>query len=571
MTNAVSRLKRPRRTLNRIALALLAIGLAAIAQSSLRQGGVWDGLILFVVAAILFVWAVGRTSTTTLPRLVPYRGLFSVVRIRPGPLGWTGAFLIGIAALISYVGQQLFFEVDTWSQAWFYYATSVVLLIVGTLLLHRPSRTRLHVSASSFSFSRETIGFLVIFAVAIVLRLWRFDSLPFGVWFDEALAGLQARRWLEEASYKPAFYDPINISGQFLILYATALNYVSDTVHGIRFVSVLFGLGGVWMAYLFGKTIQGPFFGLLMAFFMAVMRWHINFSRIAMTGVDAPFFELMSLYFLARLFRHGHIRDAIFAGMALSLGLSFYTAFRLFVLALGVFFILAILIWRHWWGRARSLDWWSNQIVRSVVLTLALVIVLMPIMQYARRNPDSFSNRIETTSIFNRRDDPNLQRALRNSLLKHVGMLHYQGDKNGRHNLPGEPMLDPGMGILLVLGLGLGIHNLLSRHRRPANLFFLLLIPASFVGGVFSLDFEAPQSLRSISILPALAYFCALPVASLYREARQAIQPLSPNILWWPAGAAAFYVLGFNAYTYFVRQADDFAVWNAYSTAETVT
>jgi hypothetical protein len=38
-----------------------------------------------------------------------------------------------------------------------------------------------------------------------------------------------------------------------------------------------------------------------------------------------------------------------------------------------------------------------------------------------------------------------------------------------------------------------------------------------------------------------------------------------------PAGLAGLYILGLNAHTYFVGQANDFAVWNAFSTPETIT
>ena len=49
------------------------------------------------------------------------------------------------------------------------------------------------------------------------------------------------------------------------------------------------------------------------------------------------------------------------------------------------------------------------------------------------------------------------------------------------------------------LGLALG------RTRYPANTFFVILFPVALLGGIFSVDFEAPQSLRSIGVIPATA------------------------------------------------------------------
>ena len=576
--SATTKLKRSRRTLNRLALGLLALGVGWLAQASLRQQGIWDGLLLFTVAAILFVKALGRVDDGRPAWWPPYPGLFAPLRLRSGNLGWVGIVSMFLALALSLLGANLFDNLKTIEQAWQLYLVSLLALPAGILFLaenRRPRGLRLRKGEQGwvvrFAVTPVALILLGILLLALIMRLWQFNEIPFGVWFDEAEAGLQARRWLEEADYKPAFYDPINVSGQFLALYAAGLRFMSDSVQGLRTVSVLFGVGGVLAAYLFGRALRGPRFGLIMAFLLAVMRWHLNFSRIAMTGVDAPFFELLSLYFLIRLTKRGHLRDAIFAGISLGLGLSFYTAFRLFVLALGVFVLLSILIWRHWRGRAGSRSWWGNQAIRVGVIILAAWIALMPVAQFSLRHPDSFSRRMQITSIFNRRDDPDLGRALRTSLGSHLGMFHILGDRNGRHNLPGEPMLDPLTGILVVLGLALALKNLFSRRARAAHLFFLLLIPVSLAGGILTLDFEAPQSLRSIAILPALIYLAALPVEALALEAMRVIGPLSPRWLWVPGGVAALYLLAANTHTYFVRQANDFGVWNQFSTAETIT
>ena len=576
--SATTKLNRSRRTLNRLALGLLALGVGWLAQESLRQQGLWDGILLFVLAAILFAGALGRTDAGRVAWWPPYPGLFARLHLRSGNASWVGTALLFLALVLSLVGVNLFENLKTIGQAWQLYVGSLLALLGGVLLLtdyRQPEAGRLRKKDQGrvigFSVTPVTLVLLGILLLSLILRLWQFDQIPFGVWFDEAEAGLQARRWLKEADYKPAFYDIINVSGQFLALYAAGLRFVSDSVQGLRMVSVLFGVGGVLAAYLFGNALRGPRFGLIMAFLLAVMRWHLNFSRIAMTGIDTPFFELFSLYFLTRLIKRGHLRDAVLAGISLGLGLSFYTAFRLFVLALGVFVLLSIVIWRHWWGRVGLRSWWGNQAIRAGMIILAAWIALMPVAQFALRQPDSFASRMQITSIFNRRDDPDLGRALRNSWGKHMGMFHVAGDRNGRHNLPGEPMLDPLTGVLVVLGLALALLNLFSRRARAAHLFFILLIPASLIGGVFTLDFEAPQSLRSIAVLPAMVYLAALPVEALAVEAMRVTRPFSARWLWIPGAIGAFYLLASNAQTYFVRQAPDFAVWNQFSTAETIT
>ena len=48
---------RPRRTLNRLALAVAGLGIAALGQMALGRDSLWEGLLLYGLAMVLFVWA----------------------------------------------------------------------------------------------------------------------------------------------------------------------------------------------------------------------------------------------------------------------------------------------------------------------------------------------------------------------------------------------------------------------------------------------------------------------------------------------------------------------------------
>src|SRR3981081_2177508 len=88
------------------------------------------------------------------------------------------------------------------------------------------------------------------------------------------------------------------------------------------------------------------------------------------------------------------------------------------------------------------------------------------------------------------------------------------GDLNGRHNLPGAPMLDPLTGALVALGLGW----LLVRPRDWATLMLLAWSAVAMSGGILTLAFEAPQGVRTFGITPVLAVLGGIGlVASLDR------------------------------------------------------
>jgi 4-amino-4-deoxy-L-arabinose transferase-like glycosyltransferase/DNA-binding beta-propeller fold protein YncE len=490
-------------------------------------------------------------------------------------LGWrrnVGVWLLILAIGISFVSFRFFASEETYPQGWWLYLSSLVLLVSGGLLLTKGDSWRAEWQ-TLLPNRTIAIGLILVLGLALLMRLYNFANLPFGIWYDEAEAGLQARRILQEPSYRPVFYAPINVTGHLLALYALALDGFGDNIYSIRLVSVLFGLGGVLAAYLFGQEVRGPRFGLILAFLMAVARWPVNFSRIAMTGIDAPFFEFLSLFFLVRMLRRGRLRDALWAGLSLGFGLMFYTAFRLYGLALLLLIIAACLLgffdsdWQRWWASLLNNKGWLASLGRLAFIVVIIWLVIMPVVKFALDETDAFWYRTNQISIFTRRDQPDLPRALWESASKHLLMFNFKGDSNGRHNLPGEPMLDPVMAVLGVLGLALA----LARFRQPANLFFLILFPITMVGGIFSVDFEAPQSLRSIAVIPAVIYFVGLALAALGLEAEEALEPLPRSWLLGAATGLLGLILGLNAYTYFVRQANDFASWNAFSTAETIS
>lgn len=557
---------RPRRTLNRLALALAGVVTAILGQITFGQGTLWDGFFLYGLGLFLFIRALADHPYPN------YKFSLSDAAFTQTPLahrGWrrlVGVWLILLAVGASVFGYISFGQENDNLQGWRIYLASLGLYISGGLLLTPGASPSLELR-SIFPNRRIILVLSLILGLALFMRFYNFTEQPFGIWYDEAEAGLQARRMLQNPDYRPIFYHAINVTGHFLAAYALALRWLGDNIYSIRFVSVLFGLAGVLAAFLFGQALRGARFGLTLAFLVAVARWHVNFSRIAMTGVDATFFIFLSLFFLLRFFQVGRLRNAMWAGLTLGLGLMFYIAFRLYVLALVIFALVALMRWFPQLFATLRSQGWQRYLAAATIMLISSWLVVMPMVQFALANPDAFWRRTRQISIFTKRDQADLTQALWQSTQKHLLMFNYSGDNNGRHNLPGEPMLDPLMGVFFILGFGLA----LARTRYPANTFFLLLFPLALTGGIFSVDFEAPQALRSIAVIPSVIYLAALAITALGVEAEKALQPLPRIWVTSPAIVAAGYIFIFNAYTYFERQANDFASWNAFSAPETIT
>jgi len=594
----------PRRKLDRLAWAVTALALGWIAQEMFGRDAPWAGLILYAAAIPLFARRMAAAhreepKATLSPR-------FSGVQVAPGLKVWLGMAAIVGAVILSGVSWFLFGLETGSTPAWFSYLGSLLLFGCGAwlaeALLPRPEPEQPDNRPASIRrfFAQPDVWLLAILLLALFLRCFQFFSLPFGTWYDEATAGLEARRILQEPNFRPAFSVAMNQVAHHLYLFALFMGLLGDNIAALRAVSVLFGMGAVAAAYLFGREYGGRRWGLLLAFLVASMRWHMNFSRIAMNGVDVPFFEFLTLYFALRALRArpGPWRATAWLGLSVGLGLCFYTPYRLFVIA-GLLFLLILLAGRrlHAWraglprrgaglshgdaspppGDADLLTSqagvnekpkqgaWCGMAVSLGLLLLAVWLAAMPVTEYAWRNKEAFWGRARHVSIFQNREEPNLARALAKTTWKHLLMFNYKGDNNGRHNLPGAPTLDQLSAVLFALGLGTAV-----ARRDGLSVFFLCLLVTGLMGGILTLDFEAPQSLRSIGALPAVVYFIALSLDALWLELRWAARINRPRYSLALAVIILVAIAYGNAHTYFGPQAHDPRVWMEFSTSETL-
>ena len=592
-----------RRKLDYLTWTLVALALGWLAQGLFAREHLIEGLLLYAIAIPLFTLQItrseGRRTTTSIGLHISAKSMLSLtcrrwhkkVKIAHAVRGWTGISLTLAALILSFSSLGLFTLETQNGIAWSLYVVSLLLFVVGIWLLDPEERDRGNekqekgngesgnlrsekpVLGGRLGYPSRTFVFsllLIIILLALFFRLFHFSSLPFGTWFDEAEAGIQARRILQDPTFRPVFWEAINLPAPLLYLFVFSFRLFGVSTPALRVISVLFGLGAVLFAYLFGRELGGRRWGLLLAFLVATMRWHVNFSRIAMTGIDTPFFEFAVLYFGLRASRSSRLQAIAWTGVFLGLGLSFYGAFRLFLLALILFVLGWILVTRIKGLRAAAPSDQSSLLSRQVALRLGLLLVAtwlaaMPVAQFAWRHSEVFWLRTRTVSVLENRDEPNLARALLQNTKKHLLMFNYRGDNNGRHNLPGAPMLDRLTAVLFAMGLGLAI-----ARRDFASMFFLLLLALGLAGGIFTLDFEAPQALRSIAALPAVVYFIALSLDAIWLEFKWGAQITQPRYSLILVAIGLGVIAVSNGAIYFGRQANDHAVWRAFSTAETL-
>lgn len=400
-------------------------------------------------------------------------------------------------------------------------------------------------------------GLGIILILALTLRLYNLEGFPPGLWFDEADNLDQARLIAENPSQTPVYVPSNNLPSLFLLPIALIIKFAGISISTGRLVAVAFGVGGVIAIFLMVRHMSGTAMGLIAAFLAAVMRWDINWSRIGMHGITAPFFAALTAWLTFRALERGRAADFALAGTMLGLGMWFYAAYRLFVIVIA-FLLLHRLIFAD--GERRKM-------LRNFgVMALFALIVTLPVVQFAATDSEEFFKRTQRTSIFAHVDDGDETRVLLQSLTKHLGMFHLEGDPNGRHNIPREPMLDFVSGILLLLGLAVAM----ARWRSAAHLSLPVWILIMIMPGVMTIPWEAPQSLRAITVIPAVIALVAVAIGFVWDKARAFRLPaLRVGVAACIAGLLV--VIGYaNISAYFGEQANSPEVYAAYSTDETL-
>jgi DNA-binding beta-propeller fold protein YncE len=413
--------------------------------------------------------------------------------------------------------------------------------------------------------SVATLISVLLFVLALVPRLWQAADLPYGLWYDEAQGALEVRRVFHQGTYTPILntYGK-DTSGFFYLISALSL-ILGDNILAARSAAALVGALTVPVTYLLGRELFGWRVGLAAGLLLAFSRWHLNFSRLGFNPISLPLCATLAFWLLARAVRRKQWTDLALAGLALGVGLHAYTGFRgMPIVALAALAAAALL---HRWPLASVMP-------RFGLYLGATALTALPVLIFAVQDPVTFNGRTAQTLILTQdvSDAEKLGR-IWDTVQRHALMFNVSGDLNGRHNLPGVPMLDPLTGALMVLGLGW----LLLRPLDWRTVMLLGWSAVSMSGGILTLAFEAPQGVRTFGVTPVLAVLGGIGlVASLDRllavvTLSRRVRARRAAIATAGLGALAVGWIGWTNFDiYFNHQMRDPDVFASFSTRETV-
>lgn len=363
----------------------------------------------------------------------------------------------------------------------------------------------------------------LILVFAFTVRIYHIDSVPAGIYPDEAANGFDALNAIETGDYKLFYPTNYGREGLFINLQALSIAIIGNTILGLKLWSIIFGTLSVLGIYLLSKELfQRRSTGILSAFMLATSYWAINFSRIGFRAIMTTFILTFSFYFFFRGLRTRQFRDLFISGIIFGLGLHTYIAFRAAPLILIILLPALILSYENFLKRYYK---------HALFFLLGAFITALPMFyDFFILHPEDFESRSAQISVFSPEINHGdvigtLARTFSLSLIKY----NFFGDQNWRHNYPPYPILDPFVGTFFLAGFLFTLWQavtLIGRRIRDKDRdtrlvidffllgsFFVMLIPEFLTGE------GLPHALRSIGTQMPVFLMATLPAFWILKKA----------------------------------------------------
>lgn len=446
---------------------------------------------------------------------------------------------------------------------------------------------------------------ILILIVASFLRLYSLNSIPPGLYSDEAMNGNNALEALRHRDFRVFYTENNGREGLFMNIQAVFLAALGTEPTVLRLPSAIFGILTVVGVYFLTKELfkTGGFdllnidenvslaakalaparglnlqklnyVALLAAFLIATSFWHINFSRIAFRAIMAPFFLTWGLYFLLLSFRKSAIFHQLISEKSQIPSAKSQTnhndqnpkqatfwnlGFRIWILAvlgglvygLGMHSYIAYratpLLIAFSLGLLAFRYGWKLTLKIGSIFIIASIIVFLPLGFYFLENPADFFGRTSQISVW---QSPTPFKDFGLNILKTAGMFNIAGDWNPRHNIPGKPLLYWPVGILFLVGLIVAIRRaLVGGAGRIAFSILLIWLVVTALPVVISNE-GIPHALRSILMAPAIFILAAVGGAWLYKKIHHLVrEQFFGKVIKFIIVIGFIGLITFNAYT----------------------
>lgn len=372
---------------------------------------------------------------------------------------------------------------------------------------------------------------VLILLLAAFLRLWELDKIPPSLFGDEVDVGYQAYSILKTGKdYMgqplPVYFHSLSEWRAPLFLYSAVPTVALFGLNewGVRLPAAIFGILGVFLVYLLCKRLQGERFGLLAAFLIAILPWHIHYSRAAFeVTLLLDFLLAGTLIFLAA---NNNIKTILASVIIFALTPYIYSTAVIFT----PLYVLLLFFLKQ--TRLFFLTGVIKQKKILVVFAIMALIIVIPFIQITVSGPASgrfsllsiFGNDriIDEINIERTETDGRFERLFHNKLVgwgekivvNYVrsfspDFLFVRGDPSPRHSVPGTGMLYWAYLPFLFFGL----YKLFS-NKNKIKIIILGWLAIAPIASSLTID-GASHATRLFLLIPPIIFITAFGVDQL--------------------------------------------------------
>lgn len=402
----------------------------------------------------------------------------------------------------------------------------------------------------------------LVVLLALGLRLYRIDDLPYGLWRDEARHGLLALRILDDPAYRPVYEprDGVDLPGLGFYPFALGLQLFGVHVWSMRVVTALAGALTVLPLYGLVVRLTGrQTVALLAAALLACSSWHLTISRFSFPTIFDPLLTLSGLWLLLVAWSPPahfagwraagwRLAGGGLAGGCLGAAAQTYHTGRIAPVLAGAL-LLALLL--------RQPGHWRRWLILLAGLLVGLALTVAPLVGYALRYPATFNARVGSVALLSteRLHAQAPLAVLDDAIGRHVLMFNVRGDSNSRHHAPDYPLLDALSGLGLLMGGAL----LLRGWRDWRSLFLLAALGLTVAPSLLAVN--GPHAMRSIGAVAFACTIAALGWSVLLQGLRQRAGRRAAQVA---GGAVVGLALLLNGWTYFGAMPNEPRVWTSF-------
>lgn len=357
--------------------------------------------------------------------------------------------------------------------------------------------------------NKTKIVLIAIIILAATLRLYRLDSAPPSISWDEAAVGVNA--WTianfgrdEYGKFLPLFFRSFGDDKHPVHIYSTALSMklLGINEFSTRLPSAFFGILNILLIFFLAKLMfSSEILGLFASFFLAISPYNIHFSRFNHEANFALFFFMLALTLFFLAIKN---RSSLLPWSALSFGIAFLAYHPAKIIVPGVVVLLAILYGKQLLKNRKALiGTFLILIVFSVLVFLNPQLLGIARVSQTALGKDAVKNtplfQLTGNELFGRLNLTWTQYSWHFS----PQYLFISGDKNPRLSDQATGQFFKLDALLLVLG----VIYLLNKRSKAG---MVLLVWAVFAPLPSALVAEAPHSARAMFMMGSWNLISAL-------------------------------------------------------------